>query len=216
MFPVATGAVRGFGGLYLLFIIFVPLLAVVPIAIWSFFKRPETRRLAVGVLLAPLVIFLTPFLIREVFGTAIGSPGWGFAVANTVTAVILLVILVLLPGQVAQFIPSPLMRSRFFNIALIVCLSAMLVVWLVALLLLKTLDSHSDKILLISLLYAMICALLATPVLVYSYYAMFQKVESEHHKLRVAQLALSIAVLIPTALGIWVVIKIAPLLSPPG
>ena len=58
MFPIAMDGVRGWGGLYLLIIVFVPLLVGVPIAIWSFFKRPETRRLAVVVFFAPLAIFL--------------------------------------------------------------------------------------------------------------------------------------------------------------
>jgi hypothetical protein len=197
-------------------VIFVPLLATVPIAIWSFVKRPEARRLAVVVFFAPLVIFVAPFLIRGVFGGIIGSPGGGFSEASTVVVVVLSVILVLLPGRVAEFIPRPLLRSRSFNKTLVVSLSAMLVVWLVILLLLKIPDADNAKILLFALPFSVLCLLITTPILLYSYYAMFQRIEREHHKLRVAQLALSISALLPAVYGLLILIKIAPLLTPPG
>jgi hypothetical protein len=216
MFPVAMGPIRGWGGLYLLFIIFVPLLAVVAIAMWSFCRRPETRRLAVVVFFTPLVIFLAPFLFRGAFGGIIGSPGGGFAEASIATVIVLVAVLVLLPGRVAELIPRTLLRSRDFNVTLVVSLSVMLAVWLVVLTLLKTPFAYEAKNLLFALLYAVVCALTATPILVYSYYAMFQRVEREHHKLRIAQLALSVAVLLPAAFGLYYLVKLAPLLTPPG
>jgi hypothetical protein len=99
---------------------------------------------------------------------------------------------------------------------LVVGLSLMLAVWLLMLLLLRILDAHDEKILLLALLYAIACALITVPILIYSYYAMYQQIEREFHKLRIAQLALSVAVLIPTVFGLVILVKIAPLLSPPG
>jgi hypothetical protein len=125
-------------------------------------------------------------------------------------------VLVLLPGRVAEFIPRSLLTSRDFNVTLVVSLSVMLAVWLLVLTLLKAPVSYDEKNLLFALLYAVMCALTATPILVYSYYAMFQRVERKHHKLRIAQLALSIAVLLPAAFGLYYLVKLAPLLTPPG
>jgi hypothetical protein len=219
MFPVAMDGVRGSGGLYLLVLVFVPLLAVVPIAIWLFFKRPETRRLAVVVFFVPLMIFLAPILFRAAFSGIVGSPGGGFAEASTVTVLVLFGVLVLLPGRVAGYIPRSLLRSHLFNATLVVSLSVMLLAWLVILSLLKIVITHDERsvvFVLFALVYTIVCALIAPLILIYSYYAMFQRDDREHHKLRIAQLALSIAVLLPTAFGLLFFIKIAPLLTPPG
>jgi hypothetical protein len=99
---------------------------------------------------------------------------------------------------------------------IVVVLSVMLLAWLVVLPLLKTLVTYDAKNLLFALLYAILCVLIATPILVYSYYAMFRRVEREHHKLRIAQLVLSIAVLLPAAFGLLLIVKMAPALTPPG
>jgi hypothetical protein len=104
-------------------------------------------------------------------------------------------------------------------LTLIVGLSAMLFVWLAMLPLLKTLIAHDQRnvvFVLFAFLYTLVCALSNTFILFYSYHAMFQRAEREHQKLRVAQLALSIAVLLPTALALAFVVALAPLLTPPG
>jgi hypothetical protein len=213
------GPILGWGGLYLLFVVFVPLLATVPIAMWTFFKRPKTRRLSAVVFFTPLIIFLAPFLFRSAFGGMFGSREGGFAEASTIIAIVLVAVLVFLPRRVAEYIPRSLLKSRRLNLTLVVGLSAMLFVWLAMLPLLKILIAHDQRnvvFVLFAFLYTIVCALITTLILFYSYYAMFQRAEREHHKLRVAQLALSIAVLLPTALALAFVVKIAPLLTSPG
>jgi hypothetical protein len=218
-FPIILDGVRGWGGLYLLIVVFLPILAVVPIAIWSFFKRPETRRIAAVVFFAPILIFLAPLVFRQVFGDIIGSPGGGFSEASAAIVVVLVAMVVLVPGRVAGLIPVRLLRSRRFNVTLVVSLSVMLVAWLALLALFMVLVAHDPRNIVFALLaplYPIVCGLTAIPILVYSYFAMFQRVERENHRLRIAQLVLSIAVLIPSVLSLAFLVKLAPLMVPPG
>jgi hypothetical protein len=217
--PLTMGPMLGWGGLYLLIAIFVPLLAVVPIAIWSFFKRPATRRLAAVVFFAPLVIFLTPFLIRTAFGDIIGTHEGGFKEASVVIITLIVAVLALLPKRVAEYLPNRLLKSHLFNISLVVGLSVMLVVWIALLPTLKTLIEYDERNIVLAfyaVLYPFVCILITLPILFYSYYSMFQRIDRRHHKLRIAQLVLSLAVLVPSGFGLALIIKLSPLLSPPG
>jgi hypothetical protein len=85
-----------------------------------------------------------------------------------------------------------------------------------ALPLLEMLVAHNPVTLFLAPLYPIVCVLIATPTLVYSYFAMFQRVQREHHRLRIAQLVLSIAVLARSALSLVFLSKLAQLLVPPG
>ena len=121
-----TSANQGLGPI-VMFVLIYPIHGVFGlIAAWSWWKKPQKRRLASVVLLLPVGFLFLPSLIVAVFGGAVlTGPG---DVGRTVVLLIAAGIgaCLLFPAKAAGFVPDFCFRSRVFNVA---ALAALVLAW---------------------------------------------------------------------------------------
>jgi hypothetical protein len=180
-----------------------------------FRRRPESRGLAAAVLTVPIGLLFLPAMIRVVAGGPVTPP----AAAWLLVPGLPLGACLLVPQHVAEFIPRWTLRSRWLNVGTVVLLSMLLVCWAVVLaaglasasgaghsgvrgedLRDALLDGTGGAVLLAVVGLAALSTLLASITFLTSYLGLFQRVDRTHHRLRIAQLVLSIVVLAPSAL----------------
>ena len=117
-----------------------------------------------------------------------------------------------LPHQVAQYVPSCVLKSRWFNVSLIVLLVLLLSPWAV-LFAQVSFGKATKDVLFIVLVSALLSLLISIGVLVYSYVGLFQKRDRDQQRLRVAQLVLSLGLTVlalPTTYFIVAVVGVPP------
>lgn len=174
-------------------------------------KRPEARALAAAVISVPLMLLFAPGVLRAMAGGPIDvhPMAWGSLIALPLAT------LLFLPHHVASFLPAWTLRSRAWNVCLVVLLSIMVLPWLGFFVFgpatavatgeapIKINDPEQTlEVLLGAFVFAALSLIVAGFTLLTSYVGLFQKIDRGQTKLRVAQLILSILVLLPSAVTV--------------
>jgi len=193
-------------------------LAIMTIGAISFFKRPATRPLAAAVFATPLVMLFVPYAVLSVWS----GPGEHFALAWLLLPVLPLAVCLFLPHQAAEFMPAWALRSRLLHVAGVVLLCLMILGWIVVVPVVLALfgggrgggegittslgevsESAAASFVFV-IVFSVLSALVAGCLFLASYVGLFQRVDRSQQKLRIAQVALSVALLVPSlpALGL--------------
>jgi len=193
-------------------------LLLMAVGVWSFFKRPESRGMAMLVILTPLVLFPIPLLLNRLAG---GHPFLDTKekVRNAVIFLTVLPVAAIFffPRRVATLLPTWMLRSGWFN-GLVLMIACGVYVPYIALVLmwdkifLKTADNSEGWALAYGLgaavVYAALSFIPAVLIFLYSYLSFFQKRVPERKGIRVAQLIVALpAVLIGVGVFVRVVGK---------
>lgn len=98
------------------FLYFLPVfLGLMATSIWFYFKRPETRKMALRVFLTPIVLFLLPIPLYHI-GMLLGFESYYYFLGPII---IFGMICLYFPKKVAHYIPNILIKNPLFNLLLI-------------------------------------------------------------------------------------------------
>lgn len=206
----------GLGALMLFFFLYPFQGALMITGMVCLVRRPDARAWAAAVVVVPVVLLALPGLIRAAAGGTVSAPwAWSLLVALPLGACLLL------PHQVAPFLPTWALRSRGLHVTTIVLLGLLMAGWVLLLLVAlsgqlgdlggRTVNSNFGPVdedlgiwFLGALALAHLTALAAGVTFLVSYVGLFQRVDRSQQKLRIVQAIMSLVLLVCSVPGLMV------------
>lgn len=116
IWTLAAAMAHGAGGLAavgVFFIVYAIFALLFLFAMWVCWKYPEERRLAIWIMLFPVVFWFAPLIIRPLAGDYLSTQQ--LAGLFILAGIALIGSCWLMPRRITRFIPDGLIRSRLFN-----------------------------------------------------------------------------------------------------